>query len=201
MRTPFYLLAAAASMVFAGTAGATTITGTFAAALSGITSSTFGIGAGSTLTSANGFVTGTTGNISAVPLGTTLTFAPVTATNGTLVSFTSSFGSFSGMISNLLTAPAPNATVNFQSIGNFTPSGVLNGFTAGIASLTVGFTQTGPLVQGMAQPSISGSFTFDSDGDGGIGSTVPEPAAWAMLVVGFGLIGVSTRRRQRVITA
>lgn len=32
--------------------------------------------------------------------------------------------------------------------------------------------------------------------DGGIGSTVPEPATWAMLMVGFGMVGYSVRRRR-----
>ncbi len=30
------------------------------------------------------------------------------------------------------------------------------------------------------------------------GAVVPEPATWAMLIAGFGLVGVSLRRRQRV---
>ena len=32
-------------------------------------------------------------------------------------------------------------------------------------------------------------------GGGGIGSTVPEPASWAFLVAGFGMIGLASRRR------
>ena len=34
-------------------------------------------------------------------------------------------------------------------------------------------------------------------GGGGVGGTVPEPAMWALMVVGFGLIGASLRRRER----
>ncbi len=41
-----------------------------------------------------------------------------------------------------------------------------------------------------------------SDGDGGAGSLVPEPSAWAMMIIGFGLVGVSARRRTgRVVAA
>ncbi|MBC7521155.1 MAG: choice-of-anchor C family protein [Sandarakinorhabdus sp.] len=34
------------------------------------------------------------------------------------------------------------------------------------------------------------------DGGGGIGSDVPEPASWAMMIAGFGLVGLSARRRR-----
>lgn len=41
-----------------------------------------------------------------------------------------------------------------------------------------------------------------SMGDGGAGSFVPEPSAWAMMIIGFGLVGVSARRRHgRVVAA
>ena len=36
---------------------------------------------------------------------------------------------------------------------------------------------------------------------GGIGAGVPEPEAWAMLVVGFGVVGFSARRRRSVQVA
>ena len=40
------------------------------------------------------------------------------------------------------------------------------------------------------------------DGGGGIGAGVPEPASWAMMLVGFGLVGASARRRgQRSVAA
>lgn len=33
------------------------------------------------------------------------------------------------------------------------------------------------------------------EGGGGSGSTVPEPANWALLLAGFGLVGIASRRR------
>lgn len=51
----------------------------------------------------------------------------------------------------------------------------------------------------------AGTYTFSVTGDGvgglpaGLGlrldSAVPEPATWAMLILGFGLVGASVRRR------
>ena len=54
-----------------------------------------------------------------------------------------------------------------------------NGFSQGTLVSNVGLT-AGPL-----------------DG-GGSGSEVPEPNVWAMLIVGFGIVGVSARRRRNV---
>jgi hypothetical protein len=45
----------------------------------------------------------------------------------------------------------------------------------------------------MAAP--SGNYTF-----GIFGAAVPEPASWAMMILGVGLIGASLRRRQSVAT-
>lgn len=52
----------------------------------------------------------------------------------------------------------------------------------------------------------AGNYTFSITGDGGGGipagvglrldSTVPEPATWAMLILGFGLVGATMRRRR-----
>ena len=39
------------------------------------------------------------------------------------------------------------------------------------------------------------------DGGGGTGSDVPEPATWAMLLSGFGMVGLATRRRNRAVSA
>lgn len=182
-------------------AQAATIDGTFSAGLYGITSSTFGIGAGSVLSNAGGFVTGSTGDMSPVTFFTPVNFLTFTATNGASVGFTSSFGSFIGTLQDLATSSAPNAVLSFNSFGVFTPTGSLSSFAAGPASLTVSFTQTGALVPGKPQPSISGSFSFASDaGDGNPGG-VPEPAAWAMLVTGFGLTGAAMRRRRTAVAA
>ena len=39
------------------------------------------------------------------------------------------------------------------------------------------------------------NFQFDVAGGGGGGGAVPEPASWAMMIAGFGLIGAAMRRR------
>jgi hypothetical protein len=57
-----------------------------------------------------------------------------------------------------------------------------NGFSKGTLVDNVGYT-AGPLESG------------------GAGSTVPEPATWALLGIGFGFVGAAVRRRQRSAVA
>jgi PEP-CTERM motif len=45
----------------------------------------------------------------------------------------------------------------------------------------------------------STSFVFDNLTIGAAGAGVPEPATWAMMIVGFGLIGASARRRRQSV--
>ncbi|MCU0892685.1 MAG: PEPxxWA-CTERM sorting domain-containing protein [Sandarakinorhabdus sp.] len=47
---------------------------------------------------------------------------------------------------------------------------------------------------------ISVSFVMDNLTIGNAGA-VPEPASWAMLIAGFGLVGATARRRRRTVTA
>ena len=54
----------------------------------------------------------------------------------------------------------------------------------------------------LAAPSNVGFFILDdnlSDNSGGISlsiAAVPEPATWAMMIIGFGAVGVAARRRR-----
>ncbi|WP_426167566.1 PEPxxWA-CTERM sorting domain-containing protein [Sandarakinorhabdus sp. DWP1-3-1] len=52
----------------------------------------------------------------------------------------------------------------------------------------------------------AGALTFTSSSDvifsGGLaGAAVPEPASWAMLIAGFGLVGAAMRRRRTTVAA
>lgn len=86
-----------------------------------------------------------------------------------------------------------------------------------------GFLVNGVLTQlstdGIARPATQfGTFSFDviagdsygffiSTTDGALGrgaltiGAVPEPASWAMLIAGFGLVGAAARRRRAVVIA
>ena len=73
----------------------------------------------------------------------------------------------------------------------------VNGYGGGVSDAYVHldpmFTVDGPY-----------SFTFSEGFGGGVvtgGGTVPEPAAWALMIGGFGLAGVALRRRRAAVTA
>lgn len=53
----------------------------------------------------------------------------------------------------------------------------------------------GETITGLRFTSTGVAFEFDDIA----ANAVPEPATWAMLIVGFGLIGVAARRRQRSV--
>jgi hypothetical protein len=87
------------------------------------------------------------------------------------------------------------AYVGGQIINDLTfPSGnQVSGETNGVVSYTV---TSGPKITGAVFTSSANSFEFDNLAAG----AVPEPATWAMMIGGFGLIGAASRRRARAAT-
>jgi hypothetical protein len=67
-----------------------------------------------------------------------------------------------------------------------------------------GHTTDGDMVSSISftlSPTNSGVSSLEQVRLGGFGvSAVPEPATWAMMIGGFGLIGLATRRRRRTRT-
>ena len=47
---------------------------------------------------------------------------------------------------------------------------------------------------------VSKTFTLHNQG-GTVIPGVPEPATWAMLIAGFGLVGAAARRRRPIVAA
>ena len=69
------------------------------------------------------------------------------------------------------------------------PSGnQISGFTNGVVTYN---THGGPAIVGATFTSGQNSFEFDNLARGG----VPEPATWALMILGFGAIGGALRRR------
>jgi PEP-CTERM motif len=85
-------------------------------------------------------------------------------------------------------------TFGDNSTQTFALSRIANSFFGLTSDRLIKSIAFGPNGNGI---STSGSTAIDNLT---IGNAVPEPATWAMMIVGFGLIGAAARRRQSVRT-
>jgi hypothetical protein len=117
-----------------------------------------------------------------------------------LTGFVPSTASFAGRFAadNKVTQISLNGNVLAASGGGFgdwTSFGASSGFVAGLNNLQFIVTNIG---QQAGNPSgLRVEFTQSDVTAGG----VPEPASWAMMIAGFGLVGAAMRRRQRSLAA
>ena len=185
------LLAGAAAVALSVSAHAAPLNGTGAVAIVGVSSSAATIGAGTTFTNTLFSVLGSgTGDLMPVA-GESVVLSPVTATVGSVVNFTSVFGTFAGSVVPFGVAasgPVTNRVVDVFALGTFSPAGALVGFDAGPMSATFSFTQTGG--PGSA---VSGSYTIASPPAPPPG--VPAPAALALFGMGLAGLGLLARRK------
>jgi hypothetical protein len=81
-------------------------------------------------------------------------------------------------------------------------AGVLSGPLGTPPFLSIRFVQGNPaggVLAGLPGQQISiGNFQYSITN---VGGAVPEPASWAMLIMGFGLVGASARRRRMALAA
>lgn len=181
---------AASVFVAAPATAAVTLNGSVAVAVVGVSSDTASIDYGTTFTNTLYSVVGTTDGDFAGIGGVQFNISALTAAVGTSFTFLSAFGDYSGTVTGVdVAGGVTNRTVSAYVLGVFSPKGALAGYIAGPASTTFSFTQTG------LSATTSGSFTLASP-PAPI-TSVPEPATWGLLVVGFGLMGASLRYRRR----
>ena len=107
--------------------------------------------------------------------GNTASFAGSTAAGDTLV-YTSDFLSFTNVNDSAFAISLDSLFPGLQAVPtNGTPTRALRNFTA-VASGTFS-TDPAPIV-----------------------TAIPEPAVWGLMIVGFGMVGIQTRRRSRTVT-
>lgn len=86
------------------------------------------------------------------------------------------------------------ATFNFiETLGNGQNRFGFQGID-GESIASISFTTNGTGIERVDQVRLMP----DDNGGGGVGNDVPEPDVWALLMLGFGLTGVSIRRRRTV---
>ncbi len=185
--------AAVAATMMAAPAAAVSMNGTVGVSFLGVTTDISPIDVGSTITVVGVAASGSTsGDFGPLPFATLLSsVSPFVATNGSAFSFTSGFGDFSGILSNVVAfGPASNRTLTAYALGTFTPLGGFASYDPGAASLTFSFTQN-TLDTAQEDGAIQGGFTLSTPPAG-----VPEASTWMMLIAGFGLSGAAMRRRR-----
>ena len=155
-------------------------------------------------------------------LGPSYTNGPVTFTSNELFSFTDGYGkpyisdrNAGRYSSNTFTIASTTSALGLflgSAFGGATYSYIVNGVAGSItvpaASSTtfLGFTSTsGPVSVAFNVAGGNGAGVANSELDvpqfiagNAITGAVPEPATWAMMLLGFGGIGVAMRRRPKV---
>lgn len=130
---------------------------------------------------------GSTGNFAAVRSGGTYTanFAPASALSFVLGSLDTY-----NTVTLIYEGGATQDYAGGQIINDLTfPSGdQISGLTNGVVTYRV---TSGPRLVGVTFTSSGDSFEFDN-----LATAVPEPAAWALMIAGFGLAGAAARRRR-----
>ncbi|TRW17316.1 PEPxxWA-CTERM sorting domain-containing protein [Glacieibacterium frigidum] len=119
----------------------------------------------------------------------------LTAVDGRIIVAGTTTGTTTGFISVEAGFASPGQlTLSVFDINNVLISSVVNDLTVGLNSRSL-LTLTAP---GIAYFSVSGTDTFGVAQINISGAAVPEPASWALMIGGFGLIGQSLRRRRAV---
>jgi hypothetical protein len=139
-----------------------------------------------------GIVPATTGSVNFSSLGA-VTYNGHTGTNLLTANFTG--GVFSGLVGGSVAS-----FVNSQPPGSVTfTSDFINFSQTTARDISIAINAINPAITtslgGFSSFAGTASGSFGADLSSGSPSAVPEPASWAMMIAGFGLIGAMNRRR------
>lgn len=91
--------------------------------------------------------------------------------------------------------------------GEFLGDGTFNSFASGVVTIPT-YTYLGDrqiFGAGLNFPTVNTGGIYGSNGilevSFSVGNAVPEPATWALMIGGFGMVGVAARRRRTAVTA
>jgi hypothetical protein len=151
-------------------------------------------------TSGSNIVVGTPDNVT---IPNKVDFDTTTNTAGSTSPFFDFMNDQTGSYTFALITSTPGATVTLEQLLSGGGASIIQTVTGSSNSLTL---TTGTLAAGATFRFL---YTFNAGAGGGtvsgnasfMQSAVPEPATWAMMLVGFGGIGFAMRRRRRPVLA
>lgn len=127
----------------------------------------------------------------------------VLSLNGTAIASSGVFGPGTGTFQ--FTSGGPNNPYTFlygSRIGFTAFPAITSGFVAGVNTLDFIINNTGNGIFGVSTNGGGPTdFQFNATVSYGVASGVPEPATWAMMLIGFAGLGFVTRGRRKAITA
>lgn len=149
-----------------------------------------------------GYYTGTTPGVAAAPAGDATQYLAVLAGGSATIGLPTPLKSFSiyiGSVDAYNTFTLSLVGGGSQSFTGVALTGVANGDqSSGATNRRFFFTAEGSeQISGITLTSTQNSFEVDNLAT----AAIPEPASWAMMLAGFGLVGFAARRRSRAVAA
>lgn len=129
-----------------------------------------------------GTAAGTSGGVAATPTGPYLDLAP-----GSVISAASIFSSSASNLQTTAFQSSGTHILGFRFFNEST-SAVNYGYLTMTTNAPTGFPAT---VEGWTFENSGGAITVPT-----VNAAIPEPTTWAMLILGFGVVGSAMRRRR-----
>lgn len=147
------------------------------------------------------FPTGSVGGQYIAPTGDATPYLAIFGGGSATATFATEVRSFSFDYSTVDTYNT--VTINYTDGGSepFSGSFILGSLPSGVTSGSFIVNGDGRTISGVTLATGGNSFEVDNLAVSGALGTVPEPASWALMVVGFGLVGYATRTRRRTVAA
>ncbi len=147
------------------------------------------------------FPTGTTGGQYVAPTGDTTPYLAVLGGGSATVGFASPVKSFSFDYSTVDTYNTLTLSYAGGGTQSFSGSDILGGLPTGVTSGSIVVNGNGQTISSITLGTTSNSFEVDNLATSAGLGTVPEPAAWGLMLVGFGFVGAAARQRRQAVAA
>ncbi len=147
------------------------------------------------------FPTGSTAGQYIAPTGDTTPYLAILGGGSATLGFTTPVESFSFDYSTVDTYNTLTLNYTNGTSQSFTGTTILNGLPTGVTSGSIIVNGNGTTISSITLATSSNSFEVDNLATSAGLGTVPEPAAWGLMLAGFGLVGAAARGRRMTTAA